>query len=374
MIALRVNGADMEAAPEGRTSLADMLRDELLLTGTHLGCEHGVCGACTLMLDGEPVRSCLTLAASCAGAEVRTVEGFEDDPLMTALRAAFSRHHALQCGYCTPGMLFTAYDIVRRLPQADEARIRLELSGNLCRCTGYQGIVEAVADVLRDPPVGLVAPVVRAAPPPPALRAPAGGGGAFLPDPPPRAREVSAQPTDGARPGTTLTRTLTVAADADHVWTILHDIETVAKLLPGATLRAREGDIVEGAFTASLGPIRASFAGQATVTYDEAGRSGRVSGAGGDRLTRSNAHGTLAFTVQPAGAACTVALSIAYRLKGPLAQFGRPAVVEGLVDHLLARFAANLEAAVRGQAPNVRPAGVLAALLAMVRRLVRKTT
>jgi len=119
-----------------------------MLTGTNLGCEHGVCGACTLMIDGAPMRSCLVPALACAGAEVRTIEDFDRDPVMGELRAAFSAEHALQCGYCTPGMLATARDIVTRLPHADDVRIRRELSGNLCRCTGYVGVVRALRRVL----------------------------------------------------------------------------------------------------------------------------------------------------------------------------------------------------------------------------------
>ena len=152
-ISLTVNGRSVEAAVEPRTHLADFVRDALGLTGTHLGCEHGVCGACTVLIDGTPMRSCIAYAIACDGAEVRTIEGFDEDPLMQALRDAFTRHHALQCGYCTPGMLVTAYDIIRRLPAADEARVREELSGNLCRCTGYVGIVEAVRSVLDEAPV-----------------------------------------------------------------------------------------------------------------------------------------------------------------------------------------------------------------------------
>jgi carbon-monoxide dehydrogenase small subunit len=150
LITLHVNGSTQRAAAEDRCSLADHLREQLGLTGTHLGCEHGVCGACTVQLDGAPVRSCITLAAACEGRALRTVEGFDGDPAMDQLREAFSAEHALQCGYCTPGMLITAHDIVTRLPQADEARIRLELAGNLCRCTGYRGIVRAIARVLAE--------------------------------------------------------------------------------------------------------------------------------------------------------------------------------------------------------------------------------
>jgi len=147
-IALTVNGKSVEASVQPRTHLADFLREHLRLTGTNLGCEHGVCGACTLMIDGAPARSCITFAVACEGADVRTIEGFDEDPLMDALREAFSAEHALQCGYCTPGMLMIARDIVTRLPAADEARVREELAGNLCRCTGYVGIVRAILSVL----------------------------------------------------------------------------------------------------------------------------------------------------------------------------------------------------------------------------------
>jgi carbon-monoxide dehydrogenase small subunit len=145
---MTINGTRTEAAVEPRTHLADFLREQRGLTGTNLGCEHGVCGACTIEIDGAPARSCITFAAACDGAAMRTIEGFDDDPVMAQLRAAFTAEHALQCGYCTPGMLVTARDVVMRLPDADEARIRKELSGNLCRCTGYVGIVRAVQRVL----------------------------------------------------------------------------------------------------------------------------------------------------------------------------------------------------------------------------------
>lgn len=147
-IQLTVNGEVQRAEVEPRTSLADFLREQLLLTGTNIGCEHGVCGACTLNIDGATARSCITLAIACDGAEVRTIEGLDDDPIAAVLREAFTAEHALQCGYCTPGMIMTARDIVSRLPEADEARVREELAGNLCRCTGYVGIVKAILRVL----------------------------------------------------------------------------------------------------------------------------------------------------------------------------------------------------------------------------------
>ena len=149
-ISLDVNGCLVEASVEPRQSLADFLRENLALTGTHLGCEHGICGACTVFINGVPARSCIARAVSCEGDEIKTIEGFVDDPWMEAIREKFSSEHALQCCFCTPGMLVTAYDITKRLPDADEARIRVELAGNLCRCTGYKGIVNAIKGVLKD--------------------------------------------------------------------------------------------------------------------------------------------------------------------------------------------------------------------------------
>ena len=156
-VELIVNGVAIVEAVEPRLNLADLLRERLGLTGTHVRCEQGACGACTLLIDGEPARSCITYAVLCEGAQITTIEGLADDPIMVALRLAFTAEHGLQCGFCTPGMLITARDIVRRLPEADERRIRLELSGNLCRCTGYVGIVRAIRRALQEVSSGALA-------------------------------------------------------------------------------------------------------------------------------------------------------------------------------------------------------------------------
>lgn len=142
-----VNGAPVALDGDHRASLADFLRDAGA-TSVHLGCEHGVCGACNVMLDGVCVRSCLTLAQSCAGASVTTLEGLNDE-LATRLRQAFSQYHALQCGFCTPGVFVAAYDLLSSGPAQglDETSVRERLAGNICRCTGYQGMVEAVLHV-----------------------------------------------------------------------------------------------------------------------------------------------------------------------------------------------------------------------------------
>ena len=145
-VAFEVNGKALEVDVEPRLSLADCLRDVLGLTGTHLGCEHGVCGACTVIVDGEAVRSCLTLAVQVAGENIVTVEGLSRDDDLTPLQAAFRKHHALQCGFCTSGMVTTAHALLSEEPNADADRVREVLSGNICRCTGYVPIVEAVLE------------------------------------------------------------------------------------------------------------------------------------------------------------------------------------------------------------------------------------
>jgi aerobic carbon-monoxide dehydrogenase small subunit len=144
---MTVNGRPLEADVEPRRSLADFLREDAHLYGTHLGCEHGVCGACTVLVDGEPVRSCLMLAVQADSTDVTTVEGLADGDGLHALQEAFREHHALQCGFCTPGFLLTSLYLLRERPDLDdEEEIRAALSGNLCRCTGYQNIVDAVRD------------------------------------------------------------------------------------------------------------------------------------------------------------------------------------------------------------------------------------
>lgn len=148
-IALKVNGEEVVAEVDDRITLADFLREHLNLTGTHLGCEHGVCGACTLLLDDEPVRACITLAVAADGRAVRSIEGFEDDWMMAVVRDCFSEAHGLQCGFCTPGMVIMARDVIRRHACGSSEQIRRELAGNLCRCTGYAGIVRAV-ELARD--------------------------------------------------------------------------------------------------------------------------------------------------------------------------------------------------------------------------------
>jgi aerobic carbon-monoxide dehydrogenase small subunit len=148
-ISLHVNGERVDAQVLPRLNLADFLREQLKLTGTHVGCEHGVCGACTVRVNGEIVRSCLMLAAQTHGASVETIEGLSDSGEIADLQAAFRDRNALQCGFCTPGMLIAAQDLLKQEPEPDRERIREHLSGNYCRCTGYQAIIDAVETTAR---------------------------------------------------------------------------------------------------------------------------------------------------------------------------------------------------------------------------------
>lgn len=357
-VTLTVNGTPVTASVEPRTHLADFLREALNLTGTHLGCEQGVCGACTVLLDGVPQRSCLALAVDCDGGQVTSIEGFDGDATMQALREAFSANHALQCGYCTPGMLITARDIVLRFGELPESRLREELAGNLCRCTGYVGIVEAVRAVaagrasVLDAPAPLAAAPVAAAP----LAAPT--------SPP---VETPATPTlTSSGPG--VAQRVLLAAPPDAVWQALADLRSVVTCLPGAEITCLDGERVEGRLQVALGPIRAAFAGVGRVTLDEARREGRLVGGGRDGGTGSSAEGEVTWRVRPAETGCAVELHVTWRVAGALAQFSRGALVQDLVRRVTAQFASNLEARLRGAAPaEPKPLGVFGLLWAWLR-------
>jgi aerobic carbon-monoxide dehydrogenase small subunit len=383
-IALTVNARAVRADVEPRTHLADFLRDGLDLTGTHLGCEHGVCGACTLLLDGVPARSCITYAVACDGADVTTIEGLDDDEIVVELRAAFAREHALQCGYCTPGMLIAARDLVLRLPSADERGIRVGMSGNLCRCTGYVGIIRAIQSVIdarRARGVAAIAGAGRQA------LGPAGSGhGAGTPKK--QVADVPGQTGPGSasdattsipdfKPETVIERDFIVAHPPQRVFDFFGDIPAVAACLPGALVsRSSSPDRVEGEIRVKLGPISASFAGTARIERDPACLSGRIVGAGNDRRSRSSTQGEIRYRLLPVddGAATRVAFSIGYSLRGMLAQFARPGLVRDLAERMTADFARNLERALAGASSGDHASGELngvAVLGDVLRRRVR---
>jgi carbon-monoxide dehydrogenase small subunit len=386
-IGINVNARAVKASVEPRTHLADFLRDHLNLTGTHLGCEHGVCGACTLLIDDMPARSCITLAAACDGAHVTTIEGLDDDEIATELRAAFTREHALQCGYCTPGMLISARDLVLRLDAADERAIRVGLSGNLCRCTGYVGIVRAVRSVIEDRRKRGIRPVSRAAR---EQLGPVGSGnGASI-----GRSETTRQPAGVAVqersdstaaiadfvPDKVFEQRFSIAAPPDKVFALFGDIKRIATCLPGVSLtRNPTPEHVEGLIRVKLGPISPGFRGAARVERDPDTMSGRIVGTGHDQRSRSTTQGEIRYRLVPieAGAATRVELSVGYSLQGILAQVAREGLVRDLAARLTADFARNLElqlsgAVERGLAQQAKSIDGIALVFDQLRIFVRE--
>jgi carbon-monoxide dehydrogenase small subunit len=381
-IELKVNDRPVRADVTPRTHLADFLREHLLLTGTHIGCEHGICGACTVSIDGEIARSCITYAVACDGADIRTIEGFDDDPLMERLRQAFSAEHALQCGYCTPGMLVAARDLVRRKGGLSRAEIRTEMSGNLCRCTGYVGIVSAIERVMaeRASLVSETAPTADGwlgpAPGPKADGAMAKLVAAQVSEraAPSRAEQsrpkrAKAQPieiTVGAiedRDGATrITQSFVLPHPLDAVWQLMADPEAVARSMPGMSLDGPpEGDKLRGRLEVKIGPISASFAGEGTLTQIASEHRQIIEAHGGDRKSGSRASGSVDYRLHKAldaseAEATRVDVAMSYVLTGPLAQIGRSAMVRDLVRRIGEAFAQNLDAQLRDPAADLAAA------------------
>ena len=390
-IALTVNARAVKASVEPRTHLADFLRDDLDLTGTHLGCEHGVCGACTLLLDDMPARSCITYAVACDGARVTTIEGLDDDEITIELRAAFTREHALQCGYCTPGMLIAARDLVLRLAAPDERQIRVGLSGNLCRCTGYVGIVRAVRAVIdqrRQRGIMAVPGGGRT------VLGPAGSGNGATSTSDiaqvPAAKAELRSENSGAiaipdfTPVKVFEDHFTVVYPPERVFDMFGDVTRIAACLPGASLTAvPTPERVEGVIRVKLGPISANFHGAARIERNSENLSGRIVGAGSDQRSRSSTQGEIRYHLVPVeqGTATRVELSIGYSLRGMLAQIAREGLVRDLAARLTAEFARNLERQLSGApsdgsaaaAQNLNGVSLLMGLLGMrARKALRR--
>jgi len=364
-ISLTINGTQRDIDVEPRRSLVDYLRDDERLTGTHIGCEHGVGGACTILIDGAPARSCITYAVACESAEIITLEGLEDDPVISELRTAFHEHHALQCGYCTPGMLISAYDIVTRLPYADENRMRLELSGNLCRCTGYVGIVSAINSVLekhraapltRAPICENLGPVGSHPPVQKSKSIKTHGRQTF----PPRQQQPAAQTQKndlsgedwGAvdAQGVELLQSFEVRYPRTTVWRLFENLEEVAHCVPGALLTSTPvNGQAEGEVTIKLGPITSAFSGLVEIERDNENYSAIVRGVGRDPISASRARAIIAYQIHATeDEVSKVSVSVKFLLAGPLAQFSRSGLLRNVADHLTKQFAGNLVARLSG--------------------------
>jgi aerobic carbon-monoxide dehydrogenase small subunit len=354
-LSLTVNGAAINAAVEPRMHLADFLREERNLTGTHIGCEHGVCGACTILIDGAPARSCITYSVACAGASIVTIEGLEEDEVAGELRAAFSCEHALQCGYCTPGMLIAARDLVLRAESASEREIRIAMSGNLCRCTGYVGIVRAIQSVIADrrsrgiepiPGAGRAAlgPVGsdRLASTVPSAVASAVVRTESLAAPPPVPRDGLAD----AAPQSTFEAHLVVHRPIAEVWEFFGQVSEVAACLPGVSLVGAPSETgATGIMRIRIGPIAAEFAGTAEVEREPADYSGTIRGSARDRRSNSATRGVIRYRLGPVGDRATrIDLAVGYTLTGTLAQFSRSDLVQDVAGRLVRVFGENLDA------------------------------
>ncbi|MDP6830463.1 MAG: 2Fe-2S iron-sulfur cluster-binding protein [Alphaproteobacteria bacterium] len=350
MLELTINGKVVRAEVEPRLQLSDFLRDGQNLTATHVGCEQGVCGACTVLIDGKPARSCISYAVQNQGREITTLEGLNGDPLMQDLQQAFTGQHALQCGYCTPGMLISAHDLISRKGALDEAAIRHEMSGNLCRCTGYMGIVAAIREVgLKHSNGQQMAPNIS------------GNTGFGL------GREVPAfdlaaeaevhtaaavsLASGPPEPGwARLEQAFSVGQDMEAVWQYFSDPANIAGCFPGARLTAFDGQDIAGSMDVKFGPITASFSGSGRFDLDAARRRGVLQGSGADKRGGSRVKANVSFLLVPGddGLRTDVKVTVDYLLSGPLAQFGRAGLVREFASRLSRQFADNLNRAMTG--------------------------
>jgi carbon-monoxide dehydrogenase small subunit len=355
-VSCTINGTPVTRSVPPRLTLADLLRDRLGLTGTHIGCEHGVCGMCTVLVDGFAARSCILFACQVDGAEIVTVEGLGTPDRQHPLQEAFSRRHALQCGFCTPGFLMSAYDLLRHRPDVREDELPSELSGVLCRCTGYRNIAAAVGDVAREFPDGVPEPLNCAVPAPVAPAAVR-----------PQRQEIALP--DGP-PAVAVDVTSSLDAPLAAVWGVLSDIRLLASCLPGAELTEDlDDDRYAGRAAVSLGPIRLSFRGLAEIVErDDAGHRLRVNAAGMD----TGGAGTQArLTITAAESATGTSLHAVadVYLTGRIAQFGR-ALAGDVSKRLFEQFAHSVDqTATTGTAPATRKAGALGLLAGALRDL-----
>ena len=386
---LTVNGTPAVLTLPARVTLADALRDHLGLTGTHVGCEHGVCGMCTVLVDGEAVRACLMFAAQADGAEIITVEGLGRPDKLHPLQESFGRNHALQCGFCTPGFLMSGYDLLTRRPAVPDEELPAELSGVICRCTGYRNILTAIREVRDSYPDGMPPPGNCAqSPASPEAAAPssAGANGAaeiVLPD----AAEIVLPDTE---PTVSVTVSAEVGVPAEQVWRVFADVNWLARCLPGAELTGDlGGNRYAGRARVSAGPVKLTFHGVAHIAeFDVGGQRMRVLAQGRDAggaqtqaeiVLRTDAAGTRDTETGATDPGTILVADARLYLTGRIAQFGR-SLAGDVSRRMFTQFAeAVAEAAATGSAP-ARPmkapsaAGLLlAALLGRLRRLFRRS-
>ncbi|MEV4601827.1 2Fe-2S iron-sulfur cluster-binding protein [Amycolatopsis sp. NPDC049253] len=368
-VTMTVNGTEVTLSLPARVTLADALRDHLGLTGTHLGCEHGVCGMCTVLINGSAARACLLFACQLDGADIVTVEGLGRPDDLHPLQEAFGAHHALQCGFCTPGFLLSSYDLLAHKPDVAEEDLPVELSGVLCRCTGYRNILSAVSEVAGAHRDGIPEPrncgqhvlMGHTAAKPGAKAAPEATG----------VREIELPQGD---PTFTVEVTHELTVPLEKTWAVLDDIDLVAACLPGAEITEHLGeDRYRGRARVSVGPIRLSFAGLAQVTERHADAHrlrviGQGEDAGGGRTQAD-----ILLVAEEAGAGTRLRATAQVYLTGRIAQFGR-ALAGDVSRRMFEHFAAAVEeTAVSGvRTTATKPPGALALLAATLAAKARE--
>ncbi|MFI9781623.1 2Fe-2S iron-sulfur cluster-binding protein [Streptomyces sp. NPDC051956] len=379
-VRMTVNGTPAVLSLPTRVTLADALRDHLGLTGTHVGCEHGVCGMCTVLVNGEAARACLLFAVQLDGADVVTVEGLGRPDDLHPLQAAFGRNHALQCGFCTPGFLMSSYDLLANKPEVTEEELPEELSGVICRCTGYRNILTAVKETHHAHPQGIPAPgncgqrtlVGRA------------GQGSGVSDgrETTNTEEETARPQQivlpGGDPTIAVSITTTIDLPEEKIWTVLDDIRILARCLPGAELTDELGDgHYAGRARVSVGPVKLAFKGVAhIVEHDHAAGRMRVLAQGQD-TGGAQTQADITLRTETVGSGTAMHADAKVYLTGRIAQFGR-SLAGDVSRRMFEQFADAVgQAAVSGQAPTgpVKPPSALslvfAPLLDRVKRLLR---
>lgn len=349
-VSFTVNGRPAEVDVAPRVTLSDALRDHLGLTGTHIGCEHGVCGMCTVIVDGDAARACLLLACQLEGAEIMTVEGLGKPDDLHPLQESFSRHHALQCGFCTPGMLMSAYDLLDHEPGVAQDELPEKMSGVLCRCTGYRHIMDAVSDVAQQNPEGVPAPrncgTGQLLP-----RSNTGGPGSSAED-----ELQSRGPAEITLPSSQPTVTVSVEehvqATPEEIWEVLQDTDRVARCLPGAELVEDFGnDRYLGRIRVALGPVKLSFVGDIHVTErDEQNRSIRAVAQAEDAAGGS-VQAAVALAAKPHEGGSLLSADAELFMVGKIAQMGRSLAGDVSAD-MFAQFTQALDATARGEEPT----------------------
>lgn len=369
-VTLTVNGAETTLDLPPRVTLSDALRDHLGLTGTHVGCEHGICGMCTVLVDGEATRACLLFAVQVDRAEVTTVEGLGRPDDLHPLQEAFGAHHGLQCGFCTPGFLMSSYDLLAHQPAVSRDELAGELSGVLCRCTGYRSILEAVGEVAETHGHELPGPkncgartLVGRAP----SSASAGAVAEASADQP---ASSEGHPDDitvpAGEPTVRIDLTTALEADPGAVGGVFDDVRLLARCLPGAELTDDLGDgWYRGRASVGLGPMKLAFQGVAHVTEQTSERI-VMDGQGKDAGGGAQAHIEMTATPSPGGGTSLHATASVF-LTGRIAGFGR-SLAGDVSRRMFEDFARSVDRAAAGEMPDGQstPPGAVAMLASAV--------